>query len=148
MKKVKVKEGKSNKKGVSNSLGGAVIFCAHAIFYYKLLFRENDTFLMHENVYLIIEDNFETAYIRAEQVARQSEDLNERRGLLLNDEQCAYIFAGIRKLRKILNTYVNIEGQVNFSGEEITYSEFEVDTLEEVERLAAGECVDGVLYRE
>jgi len=125
-----------------------VIFCAHTIFYYKLLFRKNDTFLMHENVYLIFEKDFETAYIRAEQMAKEHEDLNERRGLLLNDEQCAYIFAGIRKVNKIMDKCDGIEMVVNFSGEEITYSEFEVDTIEEVQKLAKGCSVDNVLYRE
>jgi len=124
-----------------------MIFCAHAIFYYKLLSRENETFLIHENVYLIVEEDFESAYIRAEQVAKEWEDL-EGKDQLLNDEPCAYIFAGIRKLRRIIECYDDIDLPINFSGEEITYSELEVDTLEEVERLAAGERVDNVLYRE
>jgi len=103
---------------------------------------------VHENVYLIYEKNFEAAYIRAEQVAKGDEDLNEDGRLELNNEKYAYIFAGIRKLKKISNIYEGIEGQVNFSGEEITYSEYEVDNFEEVQKLAKGRVVDNVLYRE
>jgi len=81
----------------------------------------------------------------AKQLAKANEDTNEEGRLELNEKKAAYLFAGLRKLIEV--EYPN-SGQANeLSGLELNYSQFEVDTLEEVFSLARGEMVN-VVYRE
>lgn len=119
-------------------------YSAHAIFYFKC--EGQDSILVHENVYLVQSANEEDALTQAVAVARQNEDLNEDNHLELNGKPTQYLFAGIRKLISIELNPDTAKDRI-VSGVEITYSELEVDTLDEVERLANGEFVD-VLYRE
>ncbi|AQT61140.1 DUF4288 domain-containing protein [Cellvibrio sp. PSBB023] len=119
-------------------------YCAHAIFYYK--YANQESFLTHENVYLISAENEDAALLAAEKIAKENEDLNEDGHLYLNDIPAAYVFAGIRKLIEIETNSDTAQGKI-ISGVEVTYSEMEVDTLEEVVDLADGKFVN-ILYRE
>jgi hypothetical protein len=121
-------------------------FCAHAIFYFKLLDAEQDSFLVHENIYLVGADDAAAAAAIAKQLARENEDLNEDGHLELNEKKAAYLFAGIRKMIKV-ESHPDPNWAVELKGLELTYSVFEVDTLEEVLSLTQGEMVN-VLYRE
>lgn len=121
-------------------------FCAHAIFYFKLLDTEQDSFLVHENIYLIGADDGAAAAAIANQLAKENEDLNEDGHLELNEKKAVYLFAGIRKVIKV-ESHPDSNWTVELRGLELSYSVFEVDTLEEVFRLTRGEMVD-VLYRE
>lgn len=121
---------------------------AHAVFYFKLHRQPQESFLVHENVYLIHAETSAEAMTKAEAVARANEDLALDGHLELNGMKANYLYAGIRKL-------IEVEGPVHLAGlpagvldgKEVTYSVLEVDTLDEVMALAKGMMVE-VLYRE
>jgi len=125
-----------------------MIYFAHAIFYFKLLFRKNDTFFVHENVYIIDAKDLDEANESAIKLAKTHEEMNDEGYLEINEEKCAYIFVGIRKITKAQKFFLRVGTLHDISGEEMTYSVFEVDSLEKLEMLAAGKTVDEVLYRE
>ena len=122
-------------------------YCAHAIFYFKLKYKEEqDSYFIHENVYLVQANDADEAMEKSLEYAREEEDSTKDDSLVLNGkEPVCFIFAGIRKLSDEDAALISDE-DTPISGCELTYSELEVDTLEEVEKLANGEFVD-VLYR-
>ena len=123
-----------------------MLCCAHAIFYFQLCGEKQDTFLIHENVYLIDAEDIDAATQAAIQIAKGNEDRSEDGHLVLNEKKAAYVFAGLRKVIEVESS----PGPINASGLvglELTYSEFEVDGLEQVFALARGDMVE-VLYRE
>ena len=121
-------------------------YCAHAIFYFEFKYEEQDSYLVHENVYLIqAEDEF-SAMGKATEIAKENEDLSEDDHLELNEKPVRYIFSGIRKLITVSN-YDKKNEDVIESGVEATYSELEVDDLNQVKKLSEGSFVE-VLYRE
>lgn len=123
-----------------------MFFCAHAIFYFKLLDQKQDSFLLHENVYFIEAEDENSASEVAFEIGKQNEDLSEDGHLQINEKGAAYIFAGLRKIIEVELTphQVVVHGLL---GLELTYSEFEVDSLEQVRALVRGEMVE-ILYRE
>jgi len=121
-------------------------YCAHAIFYYELKFTKQDSYLVHENVYLIQAEDEEVAMMKAIEIAKENEDLSEDNHLELNEKPVRYIFAGIRKLITVSN-YDKEDQNILESGMEATYSEFEVDAIDQVNELSDGGFVE-VLYRE
>lgn len=123
-----------------------MLYCAHAIFYFKLLGREQDSFLVHENVYLIEAEDGDQASKAAIGIGKGNEDTSEDGHLELNEQKAAYLFAGIRKVIEVEPCPVPATA-AGLVGLELSYSEFEVDTLEQVHALARGEMVE-VLYRE
>ncbi len=123
-----------------------MFFCAHAVFYFKLLHQEQETFLVHENVYLIDAEDAEKATQSALLLAKSNEDANEDGHLELNEQKAAYLFVGLRKVIEVEPSAAPVSA-LGLAGLELTYSEFEVDTMAEVLGLARGDMVD-VLYRE
>lgn len=119
-------------------------YCAHAIFYFGC--EGQESFLVHENVYLIDATTEAEALVRAKRIASEHEDLSEDGHLELNERKAQYRFVGIRKLIEVELDSTTGQGRLH-SDVEATYSVLEVDTLDEVERLAAGEMTN-VLYRE
>lgn len=119
-------------------------YCAHAIFYFS--HEGQETFLVHENVYLIDAVDEGQALLRAREIAAEHEDLSEGGHLEVNGRKAQYHFAGIRKLIEVELDPQTGQGKLH-SGVEATYSVLEVDSLSEVERLASGEMTP-VLYRE
>lgn len=123
-----------------------MLCCAHAIFYFLLQGQEQDSFLVHENVYLVDAEDFETALAAGIEFAKSEEDLSEDGHLRVNEQKVSYIFAGIRKIIDVSNTHRRLTAP-DMVGLESTYSVFEVDNLDQVLALARGEMVE-VLYRE
>lgn len=123
-----------------------MLYCAHAIFYYKLLAQEQETFLVHENVYLIDAEDSDQATATALEIAKENEDTGEDGHLELNEQKAAYLFAGLRKVIEVESSPVPVSAS-GLVGLELTYSEFEVDRLDQVLALARGAMVE-VLYRE
>jgi hypothetical protein len=123
-----------------------VWYCAHGIFYFKLVDADQDSYLIHENVYLIQAETPASASSKAEAVAKANEDLSIDGHLELNEKKARYLFAGIRKLIEVEAGPVPT-GPTCFEGRELTYSVFEVDTFEQVLALVQGEMIE-ILYRE
>lgn len=119
-------------------------YSAHLIFYFSV--EGQDSVLVHENVHLIEADDDDAAHESAENIGREGEDLNADGTLFLNDLPAQYRFAGVRKVISVETTPDTAVGKI-VSGIEVTYSQFEVDTVSQVTQLANGEFVD-VLYRE
>lgn len=121
-------------------------FAAHALFYFKLIEESQDSFLVHENVYIIEATDSSEARVKAEIIAKANEDLGDGGHLELNEKKACYVFAGLRKI--IEAETVPSSNKVSLAnGQELTYSVLEVDTLDEVMALARGQMVN-VLYRE
>lgn len=123
-----------------------MLFCAHAIFYFKLLDVNQETFLVHENVYLIDAEDSNQAANSAIQIAKANEDTSNDGHLELNEQKAAYIFSGLRKVIEVEQTSALVNA-LGLAGLELTYSEFEVDTFDQVFALANGDMVE-ILYRE
>lgn len=129
-----------------SSTGTSMWYAAHAVFYFKLIDESQDSFLVHENIYIINAADPDSARAKAEIIGRANEDAGGDGHLELNGEKASYVFAGIRKVVEA-ETTPSPEGAPLASGQELTYSVLEVDTLEEVLALAGGKMVT-VLYRE
>jgi len=123
-----------------------MLYCAHAIFYYELKFEKQESYLVHENVYLIQANDDESALTEAIKIAKENEDINDDNHLELNKKPVRYRFSGIRKLITVSN-YDKTDRNIIENGMELTYSELEVDNLNQVKELSSGAFVD-VLYRE
>lgn len=121
-------------------------YCAHAIFYFEFKYEEQDSYLVHENVYLIQAVDESSAMGKAIEIAKENEDLSEDNHLELNEKPVRYLFSGIRKLITVSN-YDKENEDIIESGVEATYSELEVDNLNQVRKLSEGSFVE-VLYRE
>ena len=121
-------------------------YCAHAIFYFEFKYEEQDSYLVHENVYLIQAVDESSAMGKAIEIAKENEDLSEDDHLELNEKPVRYLFSGIRKLITVSN-YDKENENIIESGVEATYSELEVDNLDQVKKLSEGSFVE-VLYRE
>ena len=91
-----------------------------------------------ENVMLTEADSPEKALEKAEKRAREdAEDCSD--GLTLNGRPAEMVFVGIRKLIEV-RTVEDIEDKPA-DGSEVTYSEFVLDSEEDLRKLAAGEPV-------
>lgn len=121
-------------------------YCAHAIFYFEFKYEEQDSYLVHENVYLIQAVDESSAMGKAIEIAKENEDLSEDNHLELNEKPVRYLFSGIRKLITVSN-YDKENEDIIENGVEATYSELEVDNLNQVRKLSEGSFVE-VLYRE
>lgn len=122
-------------------------FSAHAIFYYEKINNDQDSYLVHENIYLISAIDWQDAESIAEKIGLENQDLSEDGHLELNEEKVSYKFVGVRKIIDVETQVENSDFYAQPDGVEISYSEFEVDSLEEVLSLARGDMVN-VLYRE
>lgn len=123
-----------------------MLYCAHAILYFKLLSLDQESFLVHENVYLVEAEDVDQAAKVAAEIGKRNEDANEDGHLELNGQKAAYLFAGIRKIIEVEQSPVPVSA-AGLIGLELSYSEFEVDTLDQALALGRGDMVE-VLYRE
>src|SRR5919199_971147 len=113
------------------------LFCAHAIMYFKLKSGEQDRFTVWDNVYLIEAEDINEAWEKAEARAKQEEG-DDDGSLLLDGRPATAVFAGIRTMSEV--AHGEEEGQLR-SGDELTYSEFEVSDEESVREFVKGEEV-------
>ena len=68
-------------------------YCAHAIFYFEFKYEEQDSYLVHENVYLIQAIDESSAMEKAIEIAKENEDLSEDNHLELNEKPVRYLFS-------------------------------------------------------
>ncbi|MDM8530551.1 DUF4288 domain-containing protein [Anaerolineales bacterium HSG25] len=114
-------------------------YTAHAIMYVKFKDGNQDKYPFWENIILIEATSSDEAFEKAEQ--RAKEDEGDSRGSFTHEGRPAIrLFAGLRRLVSC----VDAEERPNH-GTELTYSEMEVTSKADFEKLVNGESVM-VLY--
>lgn len=113
-------------------------YAASIIICIKLKTGKQESFPVYENVILVEGKTPEEAKQKAIMIGHEEESLDD--GLRLDDKPATRYFVGIRKLINISNpvTVDDLDETPPISGTEITYSLFNLKTLEEVENLAKG----------
>lgn len=112
-------------------------FAAHAIIYFKIKDNPQDVFTVWENVYLIQAESSELALSEALRLGTRDEG-DDDNSLTVDDQPAIRVFAGIRKVVSV--SHIEIDGQLT-NGDEITYSEFQVENEEDAKKLANDEEV-------
>ena len=112
-------------------------FCAHAILYARFKVGAQSSFPVWENVYLVEASTPDSALVSAEARARSDEGDSEG-SFTWEGRPAEWVFVGIRKL---ISVSPRTSGAVLSSGDELTYSQFEVASLEAVNDLARGSPV-------
>ena len=111
-------------------------YCAHVIMSVRFKDGNQDTYPVWENVVLIEAPSEKEAWEKAEQRAQRYEGDSEG-SFTWGGRPATWVFAGIRKL--IMTDYL---GAPPASGTEVTYSEFELATAEDLRKLIDGDSVD------
>jgi hypothetical protein len=114
-------------------------YSAHAIFYFKCATQNH--YLVHENIYLVEADTPDAAMTQAYRLAKSREDHNETGNLQIDGKPAQYLLAGIRKLIEV-ERHPDPAQTGLFNGVEVTYSELEVGTFDEVQQLAGGKILN------
>ena len=113
-------------------------FSAHAILYARFKASPQSEYPVWENVYLIEAPSSEAALAAANE--RALKDQGDSNGTFTwNGQPAEWVFAGIRKLISV--SHAGAEGQIRH-GDEVTYSEHVVGSLDAVRQLAAGDAVN------
>lgn len=107
-------------------------YCAHIVQYDEVAGETGQNYKVTENVHLIEAMDSEHALEAARAIGRQ-EAGNMSAGLFSDDRPARIVHAGVRKI-------VECEDPTRapLSGEEVTYSEWEAETLEDVRLYATG----------
>ena len=113
-------------------------FSAHAILYARFKAGAQSEYPVWENVYLIEAPSSEAALAAANERARNDEG-DSSGTFTWNGKPAEWVFAGIRKLISV--SHAGVETQPRH-GDELTYSEHVVGTLDAVRQLAQGHAVD------
>jgi|KBSMisStaDraftv2_1062788.scaffolds.fasta_scaffold1210621_1 hypothetical protein len=108
-------------------------FAAHAIIYFKIKDQLQDVYTVWENVYLIEAGDRDEAFAKARVLGAQEEG-DDDNSLTVDDLRATRVFAGIRKL--IAVSHAEQDGHLR-SGDELTYSEFQVSDEASIRRLAS-----------
>lgn len=116
-------------------------YTAHAIMYFQLTDGPQDSFQVHENVFLVEADTPDEACSKARELARRDEG-DSQRSLRVGDRSAALVFGSIRKVVAVCHK--GPDGQLG-DGDEVTYSEFVVADRAALDRLIGAEDVE-VLY--
>ncbi len=111
-------------------------FSVHALHYFEYKQGEQNDFCVFEHVYLIRADSSEEAFQRGKIRAKQDEG-DSSGSLTINDRAACLRFAGIRVVVECQD--LDLETGLPTDGTELTYSEFTVDTRDELAKLIAGE---------
>ncbi|MEX7642922.1 DUF4288 domain-containing protein [Stenotrophomonas maltophilia] len=114
-------------------------YCAHAVFFYQ--YEGQDSFVVHENVYLIGAEDEEKAMFKAKSIALEYEQIGVDSYLEFDGKRAEYKFSGIRKLISVQVDSDVADSSAICSGVELTYSVMEVGSILDVERIARGELV-------
>ena len=111
-------------------------FAAHVIMSVRFKDGNQDTYPVWENIILLEAPTDKEAWQKAEQ--RAIEDEGDSQGSFTwGGRPATWVFAGIRKL--IMTDYLGARPE---SGTEVTYSEMELATAEDLRKLVDGESVE------
>jgi hypothetical protein len=95
-------------------------YAAHAIMYFQLTDGPQDSFQVHENVYLVQADAPNQAWDKAQRLARRDE-VDNHGSLRVGERPAQLVFGSIRKVVSV--AHEGPDGQLG-DGDELTYSEF------------------------
>ncbi len=116
-------------------------YAANSIMYTEFKDGNQDYYPIYENIILIQAQNEKEAYTKAKERAKKDE--GDSSGTYLYDDRPANIvYAGIRKITKCDDS-----DSPPANGTEITYSELEVDSEDQLSKLINGDPVT-VLYKD
>ena len=117
-------------------------FVAHVVMSVRFKDGGQDRFPVWENIILIEARTESEAWEKA--IVRGKEDAGDSNNTFTWDGRAAeWIYSGIRKI--VISDYLGARPE---SGTEVTYSEFEVATAEDLESLVAGRSVKVVYVAE
>jgi len=130
-------------------------YAAHLIQYVRFLDGIQDRYPCYENVVLIEASSVADAVASAEEIGQATYGADSGTGFTWDERPAEWVFAGLRKLVECDDTGVSAPGapdryDADFRpghGTEVTYSQIEVQTGQELIDLVAGESVR-VLYDE
>jgi hypothetical protein len=108
-------------------------YVANAILYFRFEDGNQDVIPVWENLYLIEAGSPDEALSKATVRAREDEG-DDSASLTYNGRKCSRVCVGIRKVTSCVN-----EDERPEDGTEVTYNEFQLDSLESLHRLARGE---------
>lgn len=96
--------------------------------------------LVNENIFLVEAKSAEQATSEGSKMAMIEVSVED--GLSIDDEPATRTFVGIRKVVAISNPeHLDLDQDQPVSGTEITYSEYEVNSEEDLQKLANGSSV-------
>jgi Domain of unknown function (DUF4288) len=116
-------------------------YAANAIMYIKFDDGNQDKYPVFENIILIEANSDKEAVEKAKTIAKE-EEIQSNKDFTWEKRPASLVFAGIRKLISFNNPE-----EAPSHGTEITYSQLEVKTKEDLLKLARGEPVM-VMYEE
>jgi hypothetical protein len=116
-------------------------YAAHIIMAVKLKDARQDRFPVWENVVLVEGASDAEAFAKAKQIGRRDEG-DDDGTFRWGGQPATWVFVGVRKLTDCV-----VDGARPGDGDEITYTELELDSQEAVKQLAAGKPVV-VRYRD
>ena len=109
-----------------------------------MLDSKQSSFPVYENFILLEAENPKIALEKAKAIGMSVETLGEE--LTLDDKPARRVFVGVRKLITISNPFpMDLDETPPVAETELTYSEYELATFQDVEALAAGEKLS-VIY--
>lgn len=111
-------------------------YTAHVITYIRYKAQRQETFPVYENLVLIAATSTQEAVQKAADKARL-EYVGDSEGTLTSDgEPAEMVFAGVRKV-----VLVDDSDERPGDGTELSYTEMQVSSIEDIERLAAGQTL-------
>lgn len=109
-------------------------YCAHVIMYVRFKDGNQNCYPIWENIYLVLADSFDEAEILAKKMGEDaSGDSNGT--FYWSNREAEWVFGGVRKIISCANSDL-------VSGIELTYSEYEITTEDQLKKLVAGKEVD------
>ena len=110
-------------------------YAAHLILAVRFKDGVQDRHPVWENVVLISAESDEEAFRKAEERGRADEG-DDDGSFRWGDRPATWVFIGVRKLTALAHPDARPR-----DGDEVTYTEMEVDSSDDVDRLAAGDAV-------
>lgn len=113
-------------------------FAAHAIVYFSLKQGIQNVFTVWENVYVIQAPTSEEALKQAFELGNK-ENGDDNGSLSVDGQPAERVFAGIRKVTAVSHQSMD---ETLSSGDEITFSEYQVEDQEAINTLVKGEAIN------
>ncbi len=115
-------------------------YAAHVIISVKFREGPQGAIPVYENVFLVEGESDEQVRAKAEALGRADEVHDESR--TWEGRPADMVFEGIRKVIEIQSPPSMMEKNIPIDGSEVTYSNFQVESEEALQRLVNGEEVD------